>query len=447
MENQSPAPSISIPIDVLDSLCSRFLLNLPPEERNNNIRVFFQIELAHWFYIDFYRVEMPGLPGCGIKDFSKIIFRHCPFLNEHAEDVNKIYADWREYKMSVPTYGAIMLDETMQYIVMVQSYFSRTSWGFPKGKVNEGEESHQCAVREVREETGFDISALINENDFIETTFNEQLARLYIVPGVPKDAKFEPQTRGEIKDIKWFNIDDLPNHKKDMAPKQNLGLNPNNFFMAIPFIKPLKKKINKRKGKANQEARESPLAALKNSMATNHQQMQQAQKQQLVTDQLHNQQKSANKNGANMDAKQKQRQQRAFAQQNQSELSQYLKYTTEGGGAVHGGNNGKQSTSQTQHQKGGGGGKGSGKNSNTNTPQKTYQILTRNGRIAGADGNKSAFTSLETDAAPVVQKHNNRQQTAPSTSGIPMNCILYSKTLMNFKFNMAEIMKASNGYV
>lgn len=52
---------------------------------------------------------------------------------------------------------------------------------------------------QVREETGFDISALINENDFIETTFNEQLARLYIVPGVPKDAKFEPQTRGEIK--------------------------------------------------------------------------------------------------------------------------------------------------------------------------------------------------------------------------------------------------------
>ena len=51
----------------------------------------------------------------------------------------------------------------------------------------------------MREETGFDISSLINENDYIETTFNEQLARLYIVPGVPKDAKFEPQTRGEIK--------------------------------------------------------------------------------------------------------------------------------------------------------------------------------------------------------------------------------------------------------
>ncbi len=51
----------------------------------------------------------------------------------------------------------------------------------------------------MREETGYDISNLIVEDDYIETTFNEQLARLYIVPKVPMDAKFEPQTRGEIR--------------------------------------------------------------------------------------------------------------------------------------------------------------------------------------------------------------------------------------------------------
>ncbi|XP_072038580.1 m7GpppN-mRNA hydrolase-like [Amphiura filiformis] len=433
MDNQSmntaTVSAIAIPIKVLDSLCSRFLLNLPPQERNDNIRVMFQIELAHWFYIDFYRVEMPGLPGCGIKEFAKIIFNHCPFLNEHLPNVEKIYSEWREYKMSVPTYGAIMLDETMQYIVMVQSFFSKTSWGFPKGKVNEGEEPHQCAVREVREETGYDISDLIVENDYIETTFNEQLARLYIVPKVPMEAKFEPQTRGEIRGVKWFHIDDLPSHKKDMAPKQNLGLNPNNFFMAIPFIKPLKKRINKRKGKSNQEDRDSPLAALKNSLAGNQQQYQQ---------QVHQSPQQPSKPSTNnLDPTHKQRQQRAFAQQNQSELSQYLKYKDPSMKDPNVGNaNGRPQYiggGQNQYQQ-----KGRGRNSNPNTPQKTFQILTRDGRIAG----KSAFTSLETDSVP-VQPPNISKGSQPQVMN---NSILYSKTLMNFRFNMADIMKACEGF-
>ena len=30
-------------------------------------------------------------------------------------------------------------------------------WGFPKGKINEGEKMEDCAVREVLEETGLNI--------------------------------------------------------------------------------------------------------------------------------------------------------------------------------------------------------------------------------------------------------------------------------------------------
>ncbi|XP_071482226.1 m7GpppN-mRNA hydrolase-like [Diadema antillarum] len=228
-------PTVNIPEEVLSSLCTRFLINIPDEERNDLVRVFFQIELAHWFYIDFFRAEQQGLPNCGIKEFSKAIFKHCPFLIDHAGEVDKIYAEWREYKMSVPTYGGILLDETLTHILMVQGFFSKTSWGFPKGKVNKEELPVQCAVREVREETGFDITNLIDENNYIETSINDQLARLYVVPNVPMDVDFKPMTRGEIREVRWFMVNDLPASKKDPAPKVNLGLNPNNFFMVIPF--------------------------------------------------------------------------------------------------------------------------------------------------------------------------------------------------------------------
>ena len=53
---------------------------------------------------------------------SVVVFRHCPTLIDHAENVDKILDSWREYKMSVPTYGAVLLDPTMQYVCMTYCY-------------------------------------------------------------------------------------------------------------------------------------------------------------------------------------------------------------------------------------------------------------------------------------------------------------------------------------
>ncbi|KAK6035612.1 hypothetical protein COOONC_26883, partial [Cooperia oncophora] len=44
--------------------------------------------------------------------------------------------EWRWYKSTVPTYGAILLDETLNHVLLVQGFYaSKNSWGFPKGKV------------------------------------------------------------------------------------------------------------------------------------------------------------------------------------------------------------------------------------------------------------------------------------------------------------------------
>ena len=44
------------------------------------------------------------------------LFQHCPFLLPHGEDVQKVLEQWKEYKMGVPTYGAIILDETLEHV-------------------------------------------------------------------------------------------------------------------------------------------------------------------------------------------------------------------------------------------------------------------------------------------------------------------------------------------
>lgn len=226
---------------------SRFILHIPSEERDNAIRVCFQIELAHWFYLDFCMQNSPGLPQCGIRDFAKAVFNHCPFLLPQGEDVQKVLEQWKEYKMGVPTFGAIILDETLDDVLLVQGYLAKSGWGFPKGKVNEDEAYHDCAVREVLEETGFDIRDRICKKTYIEQRISDQLARLYIIPGVPTDTKFNPKTRKEIRNIEWFSVDKLPCHRNDMTPKSKLGLAPNKFFMVIPFMRQLREWIAKHK--------------------------------------------------------------------------------------------------------------------------------------------------------------------------------------------------------
>lgn len=233
----------SIPMDILDDLCSRFIINVPEEERKDLVRLCFQIELAHWFYLDFYCTEEQKMKPCGMKEFAMHIFQHIPLLTPHTKNLDVVLEQWREYKQSVPTYGAILLNEDLTQVLLVQSYWAKSSWGFPKGKVNEEEDPSHCAVREVLEETGFDISKLIDKNEFIESVINDQVVRLYIISGIHKDTKFEPRTRKEIKSVEWFTIADLPATKKDMTPKLKIGVGPNAFFMVVPFLKRLKRWI------------------------------------------------------------------------------------------------------------------------------------------------------------------------------------------------------------
>ncbi|XP_021342865.1 m7GpppN-mRNA hydrolase-like isoform X2 [Mizuhopecten yessoensis] len=285
-------------------ISGRFIINIPDEERQDLIRIFFQIELAHWFYLDFYCAENQELRSCGIKDFSAQVFKHCPFLSGHAGEVDKILENWRSYKMSVPTYGAIMLDPELKYVLLVQGFWTKSSWGFPKGKVNEEESPHDCAVREVEEETGFDIVTLIDKNAFLENHFNDQLTRLYIVPGVPLSTKFQPKTRKEIKSLQWFPIEALPAHKHDQTPKQ-LGYNPNNFFMVIPFIKPLRKWLAGRQNLLDADLSEHT----QHSNSNQHKQI----KGGIGPNEARHHRE-----------KQKQKLQQFFAQQNQQEYQDYL---------------------------------------------------------------------------------------------------------------------------
>ena len=236
---------------------------MPKEQRRDITRVMFQIELAHWFYLDLMANERP-LPRVNMTTFTRAMFQHIAhgdkqndfkYLKKKIAEVEDVVAGFKEYKALVPTYGAIILNPDMTQCIMVQG-FGGHGWGFPKGKINDSEDPIRCAIRELKEETGFDCEHLINGQDVIKRNFKGAEMVLYIIHGVDQAQAFLPESRNEIKQIKWFDINDLPDNFMS-------GKVTNTFYMAIPFIPELREWIkNKRQ---QQHQRSSPAPSLKTS--------------------------------------------------------------------------------------------------------------------------------------------------------------------------------------
>jgi len=247
---EKPLPSHIIPEDLLDDLACRFMI-VPNEEgeetRDYLINKCFQVELAYWFYLDMLQPQHSELGKVSIENFAAQMFQHLPSLWKcNARDALK---RWNDYKSAIPVYGAIILNEKMNRVLLVQGFDNNGDkagrWSFPKGKVNEAELPHECAVREALEETGCDVGEIINKEEYIERVFKDKTVRLYVVSGVSEaSTKLQTSTRGEISDIKWWDVDMIPTWWNDRTKEQR----PDVFRNAIPFMKELKTWITTNSG-------------------------------------------------------------------------------------------------------------------------------------------------------------------------------------------------------
>ncbi|TLD34091.1 hypothetical protein PspLS_00511 [Pyricularia sp. CBS 133598] len=255
--------------DWLDDLCVRFIINLPAEDLSSVARICFQVEEAQWFYEDFIRPLDPTLPSMSLRSFCLRIFQHCPLLASFpVENHMRAFEEFLQYKTRVPVRGAIMLNEAMDSTVLVKGWKKGANWSFPRGKINKDEDDLDCAIREVYEETGFDIRAagLVPKTDevkYIEINMREQQLRLYVFRNIPMDTHFEPRTRKEISKIQWYKLSELPAFRKKGHQQYDAAAasNANKFYMVAPFLVPLKKWVVQQKKRDGSRAAGSSLAA------------------------------------------------------------------------------------------------------------------------------------------------------------------------------------------
>ncbi|KAL3718979.1 hypothetical protein ACJRO7_003995 [Eucalyptus globulus] len=218
--------------ELLDDLCSRFVLNVPKEDLQSFERILFLVEYAHWFYEDNSVEKNPSLKSLSLKEFTGLLFNSCEVLRPYVAHIDDIFKDFTSYKVRVPVTGAIILDETYERCLLVKGW-KGTSWSFPRGKKNKDEEDHACAIREVLEETGFDVSNLLNKDEYIEMIFGQQRVRLYVIAGVKDDTAFAPLTKKEISVCLLFgqSITCWNFESAFVSILRHVGWRPNSFIL------------------------------------------------------------------------------------------------------------------------------------------------------------------------------------------------------------------------
>ena len=81
-------------------------------------------------------------------------------------------------------------------------------WGLPKGHVEEGETEHETAIREVKEETNYDVE-IISDKRFVERYITDNRidkeAVYFIAKKIGGNAE---KQEAEVTEIKWCNFEE-----------------------------------------------------------------------------------------------------------------------------------------------------------------------------------------------------------------------------------------------
>jgi 8-oxo-dGTP pyrophosphatase MutT (NUDIX family) len=119
-------------------------------------------------------------------------------------------------KPHVTSCGAIVVEDfdDIKYILLIKQFKHSDTWGIPKGHIEPHETQTECALREVKEETGITIN--VGEK-IEEITFNlgEKVKKVIAFRGAVVDKQTSKainldHSSNEVADARWFNVKCLP---------------------------------------------------------------------------------------------------------------------------------------------------------------------------------------------------------------------------------------------
>jgi 8-oxo-dGTP pyrophosphatase MutT (NUDIX family) len=140
------------------------------------------------------KLEKPGAKGAIVEDISADIL------------MKKLQAMFHQ----IDAGGGVAYNEKGEVLMI----FRRGKWDLPKGKSDEGETIEECALREVREETGLKKLTLgekIGDTWHIYLQKNEQILKRtawYKMHGISTE-KLKPQKEENILEARWVSAQNI----------------------------------------------------------------------------------------------------------------------------------------------------------------------------------------------------------------------------------------------
>ena len=181
-------------------------------------KMMFYLEESFWCFIDTVE-RVSGRSMClTFKSFLKCWMDLNGFtIPILYEDLDGLISDFEKYKRTVPISCAFVtcLDPETgeQQVLLVKSATSKKKkWMLPGGKrkIYENENPHAAMVRELMEETGLDVSNVFFKQSTV-VSFQRRMT-IFFLDAIEKREIDLPNTK-EIKEAKWFSIDDLMEKK------------------------------------------------------------------------------------------------------------------------------------------------------------------------------------------------------------------------------------------
>lgn len=162
-------------------------------------------------------------------------------LSKIKEYISRIYS---MRHMIVPI--ALVIKDSKVLMILRNDPFAprfHKKWEFPGGKLDEGEQVESCIIREVKEETGFDVEVVKVLGESKVVTFDESGNRYQaiLIPSVCKYVGGEQISNDEeVLEMKWFDIDEV------LLQKDLIEENDELYERLLPEVRAIIEKMKER---------------------------------------------------------------------------------------------------------------------------------------------------------------------------------------------------------
>ena len=117
--------------------------------------------------------------------------------------------------------GIIIFNKDLTKTVLVET--NREWKSFPKGKRERGESDFECAVREVKEETGLTVDNLKISEEYLDESSNKGNGATRYFVGQIKDENVEFKfDENELKSVQWYSSKEIDSLVKFKSVRKDI---------------------------------------------------------------------------------------------------------------------------------------------------------------------------------------------------------------------------------